>query len=208
MRISVTSEVLALGRKRKNGGADGGDKVINKARQALQDKGCQVLITNRQQEMLDYIAGLVGPGNGAVMAGFDLARELNIKEGLQQRGVAVQDTPGCGKDAILAARVGITGIDAVVTETGTLLLVENDGDSRMASNMPPVHVAVVGADAVVKELADGWARVRAVSRARYNVPLARYVTAISGPSRTADIELKMALGMHGPGEVHVILWQS
>lgn len=197
-----------MGSKSKNNGPDGEDQVMNKVRQALQGKGCQVLITDRRQEMLDYIAGLVGPGDGAVMAGFDLARELNIKDGLQQRGVAVQDTPGCGKDTILAARVGITGIDAVVSETGTLLLVENDGDARMASNMPPVHVAVVGADAVVQELADGWAKVREVSRARYNVSLARYVTAISGPSRTADIEFKMALGMHGPGEVHVILWQS
>ena len=197
-----------MGSKRKNGAPDGEDKVLHSVRLALQEKGCQVLVTERRQEMLDYIAGLAGPGEGTVMAGFDLAGELNIKEGLQQRGVSVRNTPECGREAILTARVGITGIDAVVTETGTLLLVENDGDARMVSNMPPVHVAVVGADAVVNDLADGWARVREVSRARYNVPLARYVTAISGPSRTGDIEFTIALGMHGPGEVHVILWQS
>lgn len=189
---------------------DGVDKLMRSAGEALREKGCRVLVTNRRQEVLEYIAGLVGPGDGAVMAGFDLARTLDIKSGLQQLGVPVQDvqdTSGCGGAAILAARLGITGADAAVAATGTLLLAENDGDARMISNLPPVHVAVVDADAVVNELTDGWARVREVSRARYGTPLARYVTAISGPSRTGDIEFTMAMGMHGPKEVHVILWR-
>jgi len=59
-------------------------------------------------------------------------------------------------------------------------------------------------DSIVSDLHEGMLKVREISREKYQEPIANYVTVITGPSRTADIEFKMAFGMHGPKEVHFI----
>jgi len=109
------------------------------------------------------------------------------------------------RQAMLEAEVGITGADAVAVETGTIFLAEDDGDARIASNLPYTHVVVAGVEKLTGTIADALAVIRAVSLFGFGRPLTRYVTGISGPSRTADIEFKITRGMHGPKEVHVVL---
>ncbi|MGE3842519.1 MAG: lactate utilization protein C [Vicinamibacterales bacterium] len=106
--------------------------------------------------------------------------------------------------ALALAEVGITGIDVAIAESGTLVLATGSGRSRLGSLLAPVHVAIVRESQIVRGLGDAMGRLRE----RYGDTLFRdrsNVTFITGPSRTADIELTLTLGVHGPRSIDVIL---
>jgi L-lactate dehydrogenase complex protein LldG len=98
-----------------------------------------------------------------------------------------------------ACEIGLTGADAAIAETGTLALVSSADHPRTASLLPPTHVAVVREADFVPTLA------RCFERLAPAIPAASAVNFITGPSRTADIELQLTLGVHGPGELIVVL---
>jgi L-lactate utilization protein LutB len=106
---------------------------------------------------------------------------------------------------IATAPVGITGLGALVVETATTIFQENEGNVRMVSNLPPVHIVVAGLDKLVPTLEDAFAVLRAAAVYGYGQPIGNYVSLITGPSRTGDIEFVMVNGMHGPLEVHMVL---
>lgn len=97
------------------------------------------------------------------------------------------------------ADVGLTGCDAAIAETGSLVLLSGPGRSRTVSLLPPLHVALVAREQIVYSLGDFFAANRA--RLRHSASC----TVITGPSRTADIELTLTLGIHGPARVIVIV---
>lgn len=97
------------------------------------------------------------------------------------------------------AEVGVTGCDAAIAETASLVMLSGPGRSRTASLLPPVHVALVQRDQFCFSLGEFFATSRARLRQSPSCTL------ITGPSRTADIELTLTLGIHGPGRVLVIV---
>ena len=98
-----------------------------------------------------------------------------------------------------AAAVGVTGCDAAIAETGSLVMLSRPGRSRAASLLPPFHLAVVRPEQV-------YGSMGAFFAARHeDVIGGASCTVITGPSRTADIELTLTLGIHGPGRVAVIV---
>ncbi len=97
------------------------------------------------------------------------------------------------------AEIGVTGCDAAVAETGSLVMCSAPGRSRTVSLLPPFHVALVERANIHLSMADVFDRYRDRIRA------AASCTFITGPSRTADIELTLTLGIHGPGRVAVIV---
>ena len=102
------------------------------------------------------------------------------------------------------AVVCISGADVGIAESGTLLLLSGAGRGRMASLLAPVHIGVLRADQLVRGLGEAFARIQA----RHGPDIfadASNLTLITGPSRTADIELTLTLGVHGPREIHVVL---
>jgi L-lactate dehydrogenase complex protein LldG len=103
------------------------------------------------------------------------------------------------RDAQAAADVGVTGCDGAIAETGTLALLSGTGKSRAVSLLPPTHLALVRRGDVMLTMAEFF-RVQADRRAA-----AASCTFVTGPSRTADIELTLTLGVHGPGKVMVVL---
>ncbi len=94
------------------------------------------------------------------------------------------------------AEVGITWVDYGLAESGTLVLRAGPQQPRSGSLLPPVHVAVLREDRVVGDLFDLLERVGELPTA---------LTLVTGPSRSADIEMSLAVGVHGPGSVHVVL---
>lgn len=95
--------------------------------------------------------------------------------------------------------LGVTGAEAGFAESGTIVLRSGPGRPRMASLVPLVHVAVLSADHIHRSLSH-WAAVHAGT-----IPDATNVVFITGPSRTADIEQHINVGVHGPRYVHVLL---
>jgi L-lactate dehydrogenase complex protein LldF len=96
-----------------------------------------------------------------------------------------------------AVRAGVTGALAGIADTGSLVLLSGAGQTLTASLLPEVHVAVLRTSRLVPSLAEAL-RMPEVRTAPAGV-------IITGPSRTADIEMTLTIGVHGPGELHVFL---
>jgi L-lactate dehydrogenase complex protein LldG len=95
--------------------------------------------------------------------------------------------------------LGITGADAALAESGSLVLVHGEGRPRMASLIPEVHIALLETSLLSWTLAH-WARE--------NPTLASETTnlvIVTGPSRTGDIEQQLNLGVHGPRHLHIVM---
>ena len=103
------------------------------------------------------------------------------------------------RDEQASAEIGVTGCDGAVAETGSLVLLSAKGRSRAVSLLPAVHLAIVRRDQIVFSMGEFFARNTARMDAS---PSCTFVT---GPSRTADIELTLTLGVHGPGKLVVVI---
>ena len=86
-----------------------------------------------------------------------------------------------------------------LADTGSIVVVSGPGRGRIASLLPPVHIAVIGAEQLSPTLSTFLAANPAIADVGSNV------VAITGPSRTGDIEGTLVLGVHGPGDLHVIV---
>jgi L-lactate dehydrogenase complex protein LldG len=107
------------------------------------------------------------------------------------------------REKYIQADIGISGANVVAADTGTLFIIENEGNIRLATGLPPVHIALIGMEKLVPTLGDAFKTIEATWRyANYTVP--SYVSMISGPSKTGDIEKITTYGAHGPKEFHVI----
>jgi L-lactate dehydrogenase complex protein LldG len=110
-------------------------------------------------------------------------------------GVNVSVRPAQGED-----KVGITGTYCAVAETGTLMLLSGEHQHATTSLLPETHVAILTASRIVPAMEDAWGLLREEVG-----ELPRQVNFVSGPSRTADIEMTLVYGAHGPFRVHVII---
>jgi len=107
------------------------------------------------------------------------------------------------RDKYFKADIGISGANVVAADTGTLFLIENEGNIRLATGAPPVHIALVGMEKLVPTLGDACKVAEVTWRyANYDIPA--YVSLVSGPSKTGDIEKVTTYGAHGPKELHVV----
>jgi len=104
--------------------------------------------------------------------------------------------PDCGPQAAAGAAVGVVRAVAAAAQTGTVFLRADDNRGRAAGLLPPACIFVIEAGTVVDTLGDYLRSVKD--------PPSQLV-AVTGPSRSADIESTLVIGVHGPGEVHAIL---
>ena len=170
----------------------------------------ETLIENFRQN-LEFVGG-----NFSLVTGETEAAEVLfsiIKEKAANK-IAVSDSPLVKKivgfvktdaefienapsDMLFETDLGVTGAQWAIAETGTLVLESESERHRLTSLVPPVHVCVLEAGNIRQTLGE----VLEVLQTR----LSRTITFITGASRTSDIELTLAIGVHGPGELHVIL---
>jgi L-lactate dehydrogenase complex protein LldF len=95
------------------------------------------------------------------------------------------------------AAVGITGANFAVCETGTIVLVTNEGNARLCSSLPPVHVVVMGMERLVASMVDLAVLLRVLGRSGTGQKLTTYTTLITGPRRPGEPD--------GPEELHVVI---
>jgi len=118
-------------------------------------------------------------------------------------GIAVEARPMRRDELQGADLVGITGCFCAFAETGTIVLTSGPQTHSSAHLLPETHVALIPASRIVAGMEDVFALMRAEGGGAGMMP--RAVNMVSGPSRTADIEMTLVLGAHGPYAVHVVL---
>jgi L-lactate dehydrogenase complex protein LldF len=96
----------------------------------------------------------------------------------------------------LSADLGISGANFLAADTGTIALIENEGNIRLSTSLPRVHVAFVGIEKLVPRLEDIAGFVQLTTRSSTGQPIGNYVSLIQGPRREGESD--------GPEEVHVI----
>lgn len=104
-----------------------------------------------------------------------------------------------------ADAVGLACADAGIAETGTLMLASSRASPTALSFLPENHIVIVEAGAVVGSYEDAWTRLREAHGGEERFVMPPTVNLITGPSRTADIALKIELGAHGPRRLHVVI---
>ena len=102
------------------------------------------------------------------------------------------------------AQIGVTGADFVLAETGTLILLSGRGRPRATSLLPDTHIAVFDRSRLVESLAQVGILLEALHEDPARSMSGAMINFITGPSRTADIELTLTRGVHGPKDVHAI----
>jgi L-lactate dehydrogenase complex protein LldF len=101
------------------------------------------------------------------------------------------------REKFLRAGAGLSGVNFMVAETGTLCLVENEGNGRMSTTAPDLHIAVTGIEKVVEKLADVPPLLSLLTRSATGQPITTYFNMISSPRRAGEKD--------GPREVHLVL---
>jgi L-lactate dehydrogenase complex protein LldF len=101
------------------------------------------------------------------------------------------------RERFASAGMGVTGANFAVAETGTIVLIENEGNIRMATSLPPVHVALMGIEKVIPRFEDLIVLLKLLPVSASGQKMSAYVSFITGAKRSADEE--------GPEELHVII---
>jgi L-lactate dehydrogenase complex protein LldG len=171
-------------------------------------------LVGRFQQALETVSGhFIAAGNES-----EAAQAIQqIIERTKARRVAVSDSPlvqrivaqvksealvleNGGPPDLFDCDAGITGAQWAIAETGTLVLESDHERHRLSSLVPTIHIAIVEYRNVRQTLSE----VLQILRQQGPEGLSRTVTFITGPSRTSDIELTLAIGVHGPAELYVI----
>ncbi|MBI3407157.1 MAG: lactate utilization protein [Planctomycetes bacterium] len=137
-------------------------------------------------------------GRGGAIERLDLAERLRA-EGLlvkQMDDLSAQTA----RDSFFDADLGISNVAYLVAETGTVVMATQPDDPRSLSLLPPVHIAIAERRQILPDLFDLFDLFSPVSGTPPSC-----LTLITGPSKTGDIELKLVTGVHGPGEIHVLI---
>lgn len=101
------------------------------------------------------------------------------------------------REKFLAADLGITGVNLAIAATGSVVLVENEGNIRMSTTCPPVHVAVMSLEKVVATPQDAADVLRALPRSATGQRMSSYVSVLTGPKRGVDAD--------GAREMHLVI---
>jgi L-lactate dehydrogenase complex protein LldG len=138
---------------------------------------------------------------GAVIDLLELPAHLGSRGVEVHRADALHDERG--RDVLFAADLGITGVEYLIAETGSLVVSAGRTEPRSLSLLPPVHIAVAARSQLLPDLFDLFNRFDGENGQAPALPSC--LTIITGPSKTGDIELRLVTGVHGPGRVHAVV---
>jgi L-lactate dehydrogenase complex protein LldG len=214
----------------------GAGRLVGQFSSELEKVGGRVVRVQSFDELKEDLASLLRSDIDAPIAVSDgeVLRRLGIKEwlvragrrvlppfrefvSLKQNGEGSQfgeatpkreeaGTMDAYKRVLIEASVGITSADYALADTGTLVLVSGGEQHRLISLLPPVHVCLLDSDRIFASLTDLLAHLHGQFCAPDAAP--QNMTCITGPSRTADIEHTITLGVHGPRALHVFLYST
>ncbi|MCL7395585.1 MAG: lactate utilization protein [Thaumarchaeota archaeon] len=188
-----------------NRGSDTVERFISE----LEKLGATGKLLKTYADVVKHISGLVVEKGAKLVLMGDLERRLSseLSKAIASIGASCFDIKDVDRRELRKllekADIGITGADLAVAETGSLVIASENDAERLLSCLPPIHIAIISKENIIDnflELAE-WLR-------RMQNTGTRTISIITGPSRTADIELEIVMGVHGPCEQHVIILEG
>jgi L-lactate dehydrogenase complex protein LldG len=191
-------------------------ELLNQITQTARNQGWIVYRAGSGEEVVGYVVALAKEKKARLVVRSDhpvfsrvLIDGALRREGARITTVAVSRSRGREylREEMARADLGVTGVDYAIAETGTCVLLPRRGVSRAVSLLPPLHVAIVEAGQVYESLDDLFA-LRRLAFLMGRADMGSYLSFISGPSRTGDIEQTIVIGVHGPVEVHMVILEE
>ena len=167
---------------------------------SLEAVGAQPVVVRTEAEAAAAIAGIVAAKGAQRIAVSDSTIVKRLTGGL---GSDITLQPHATNAEMFDCDLGVTTAQWGIAETGTLVLESDRERHRLASLVPPLHIAVIQGDRIRRTMAEVLELLQ-----KGELGLSPAVTFITGASRTSDIELTLAIGVHGPAELHVIVIQG
>jgi L-lactate dehydrogenase complex protein LldG len=154
------------------------------------------------EEAREYVLNLAREREAKLLVRWDVEYldELGADQPLREAGVEValwRDLPDL-REIAGRADIGLSTATWAIAETGTLVLEHGQGRGRSVTLLPPTYIAILPADRLLRTVPE------AIQKYTGNT-LPANVCFHTGPSRSGDIEMSLVVGMHGPGDVHVLL---
>ena len=166
----------------------------------LEALGGHGLRASGREEAMEYVVALARERGAALLVRWDDAELEDFDAPLVEVGVevAIPRDPEALREVAGRADVGLSTASWAIAETGSLVLESGPGRGRSVTLLPPTYVAVVRADRILRTVPEAISKY-AGGRVPANVCFH------TGPSRSGDIEMSLVVGMHGPGDVHVVV---
>ena len=187
--------------------------LLDRFAEVAQIRGWQVYRSPNPEEAMSHIQSLATSRgiNAVARSAQEVLSQVRLDAPLQTAGISVttvaQDETHSReslRQSIAAAGMGITGADYAIAETGSIVVLPRRGLSRLVSVVPPIHVALVRPEDLIEDLDDLFL-LRRLEYHQNGGDMGSYLNFITGPSRTADIEQTLVVGVHGPKEAHLVL---
>ena len=169
------------------------EELIHNFKRNLESVGGHCHVVTEEKPLPALLRALIDNLGATKIAISDSELVISTADGLPE----VEFVKNADSDFLFSSDVGITSAQLAIAETGTLVL-ESDAEShRLTSLIPPVHICILQTSKIRQTLNEVLDSI--------DTERSRTVTFITGASRTSDIELTLAIGVHGPRELHVIL---
>ena len=165
-------------------------------KQKAQAVSSEVIEVQSRQQALEEIKNIILQETDARLdlAVWAIGKRFTREEILDSIGQVCFDL---NKDNVAPAIVGITEADFGIAETGTLAIDSTNADIRLASSLVSIHIAILCEKEILAQMKDVLSKL--------NPNTSAYVAFITGPSRTADIERVLTIGVHGPERLIIIV---
>jgi L-lactate utilization protein LutC len=173
----------------------------SKFRDALTAAGGEVFHTNTLEEALKELGGILeNLGTHTVVANSEPPlNSVNLEERFPTiEWHIVGKSTGNLLNFCKSADVGLSGADAALADTGTIVLSSGTGKSRIATLLPPIHISIFPTSLLTTNIFSWITNLKQA--------FSPSITLVSGPSKTADIEQTLATGIHGPKKLITILY--
>lgn len=198
--------------QRPTGAQDGpAAEVVRKFLTSLMDLHVEAHLVKNEADTTEALRWIISKAacKSVVVAGIPARYTGAVKAALAGSKVDyVDDLQGRPQNeavgVLAAADAGVTWAVNGVALEGAMLEVVYDDSAKLASSLPIVHIALLEASSILRDLAEAMPRVGAIVR---DAPAGRkpIVSFISGPSKTGDIEMRLLYGVHGPHTVHAVI---
>jgi L-lactate utilization protein LutC len=171
---------------------------VERFRKALEAVSGDCLVVRNELEAAEAVQQIIEQKQMRRIAVSDVPLVQRVMQQTKHNAELVQNAVALD---LFACDAGITSAQWAIAETGTLVLESEAERHRLSSLVPPVHIAIIEAARIRQTLSEVLHTLSQKGRDG----LSPTVTLITGPSRTSDIELTLAIGVHGPGELYVVI---
>lgn len=179
------------------------DSLSEQLIKELLNVNTEVRIAETEDELKSLITELISAKgiSSFSMSESDYLKKLGLRDFMTSEGLKYLEAND--KEVIAKAGIGITEVDYAIADTGTLVLLTDGKRPRSVSLLPPTHLAIIKKDNIVSNINELFVILK--QKLDDTQDITSCMTFITGPSRTADIELTLTLGVHGPKELFVFI---